>query len=113
MARPKTGQTPPISFRPPAPVRDDFDARTQVAKRDRSDALIEAMHDWIKKQDRAGRVYITTDASDRYHATAACPRFQAGRHTGDERHPILGLTTETAAAARQTPCPECVKTEKS
>lgn len=53
MARPKTGQTPVITFRPPLQVREDFDARAKAAKRSRSDALIEAMHDWIRKQDRA------------------------------------------------------------
>lgn len=109
MARPKTGQTPVVTFRPPGPIRDDFDARAQLTKRDRSDSLIEAMHDWIKKQDRAnGATYITTEASDRYHFTAACPLFQAGRHAGDERHPVLGLSAAEADAARQTPCPECV-----
>lgn len=53
MARPATGQTPVITFRPPPQVRDDFDQRAKAAGRSRSDALIEAMHDWIKKQDRA------------------------------------------------------------
>jgi hypothetical protein len=52
MARPVTGQTPVITFRPPPQVREDFDQRAKAAKRSRSDALIEAMHDWIRKQDR-------------------------------------------------------------
>src|SRR4051812_16466327 len=109
MARPATGQTFVVTFRPPQPIRDDFDARAALAKRDRSDALIEAMHDWIRKQDRAnGAPYITTEASDRYHTTAACPKFQAGRNAGDKRHPIVPLTAADAATARQTPCPECV-----
>lgn len=62
-----------------------------------------------KLPDRpAAPAYITTDASDRYHSTAGCPLFQAGRKSGDGRHPIVGLTAADAVSARQTPCPECV-----
>lgn len=52
MARPATGQTPVTTFRPPSKLRDDFDAEAKAAGRTRSDALIEAMHDWIKKKRR-------------------------------------------------------------
>lgn len=52
MGRPATGQTPPVSFRPPKSLKDEFDALVKAAGRDRSDALIEAMHDWIKKKQR-------------------------------------------------------------
>ncbi|MFF4479482.1 hypothetical protein ACFY1A_21020 [Streptomyces sp. NPDC001520] len=52
MARPATGQTPVVTFRPPPPLRKDFDAEAETAGRSRSDALIEAMHDWIKKKQR-------------------------------------------------------------
>lgn len=52
MARPATGQTPVVTFRPPSPLRDEFDAEAKQAGRSRSDALIEAMHDWIKKRRR-------------------------------------------------------------
>jgi Arc/MetJ-type ribon-helix-helix transcriptional regulator len=52
MARPKTGQTPPISFRPPQKLREEFDHEVQASGRNRSDVLIEAMHDWLKKRRR-------------------------------------------------------------
>jgi hypothetical protein len=52
MARPATGQTPVVTFRPPTPLRDEFDTEAKEAGRSRSDALIEAMHDWIKKRRR-------------------------------------------------------------
>lgn len=52
MARPATGQTPVITFRPPSPLREEFDIEAKEAGRSRSDALIEAMHDWIKKRHR-------------------------------------------------------------
>lgn len=45
-----------MTFRPPVQVRDDFDERAKAAGRSRSDALIEAMHDWIRKQDRMGHI---------------------------------------------------------
>lgn len=52
MARPATGQTPPISFRPPQKLREEFDEEVQASGRNRSDVLIEAMHDWLKKRRR-------------------------------------------------------------
>ena len=52
MARPATGQTPPISFRPPEKLREEFDAEVRASGRNRSDVLIEAMHDWLRKRRR-------------------------------------------------------------
>jgi hypothetical protein len=52
MARPATGQTPVVTFRPPQQLRDDFDQEAKASGRTRSDALIEAMHDWLKKRQR-------------------------------------------------------------
>lgn len=52
MARPATGQTPPISFRPPSQLLKDFDATIEEG-RSRSDVLIELMHDRVTKRYRA------------------------------------------------------------
>lgn len=52
MARPATGQTPPISFRPPKQLREEFDEEVKASGRNRSDVLIEAMHDWLRKRRR-------------------------------------------------------------
>jgi hypothetical protein len=51
MARPKTGQTPPISFRPPQQLLKDFDATVEEG-RSRSDVLIELMHERVAKKPR-------------------------------------------------------------
>lgn len=51
MARPKTGQTPPISFRPPQQLLREFDATIEEG-RSRSDVLIELMHDRVTKKQR-------------------------------------------------------------
>jgi metal-responsive CopG/Arc/MetJ family transcriptional regulator len=50
--RPATGQTPPISFRPPVALRQELDELAKAEGRDRSDVLIEAAHDWIRKKRR-------------------------------------------------------------
>jgi hypothetical protein len=52
MARPATGQTKVMGFRPPKPLRDEFEAIAKSEERSPSDALIEAMHDWVKKKRR-------------------------------------------------------------
>jgi hypothetical protein len=52
MGRPATGQTKVMGFRPPKPLRDEFEALAKTEGRSPSDALIEAMHDWIKKKRR-------------------------------------------------------------
>ncbi|MFJ4974231.1 hypothetical protein ACIP6X_02570 [Streptomyces coeruleorubidus] len=52
MARPATGQTKVMGFRPPKPLRDEFERLAAADKRTPSDALIEAMHDWVKKKQR-------------------------------------------------------------
>lgn len=52
MGRPATGQTKVMGFRPPKPLRDEFEALAGAEDRSPSDALIEAMHDWIKKKQR-------------------------------------------------------------
>lgn len=51
MARPATGQTPPISFRPPPQLLREFDATIEEG-RTRSDVLIELMHDRINRKRR-------------------------------------------------------------
>jgi hypothetical protein len=51
MARPATGQTPPISFRPPPQLLKDFDATIEEG-RSRSDVLIELMHERINRKRR-------------------------------------------------------------
>lgn len=50
--RPATGQTKVMGFRPPKPLRDEFEQLAATEHRTPSDALIEAMHDWIKKKRR-------------------------------------------------------------
>jgi len=52
MGRPATGQTKVMGFRPPKPLRDEFEALAKAKGRTPSDALIEAMHDWLKKEGR-------------------------------------------------------------
>jgi hypothetical protein len=52
MARPATGETKVMGFRPPKPLRDEFTALAEADGRTPSDALIEAMHDWVKKKRR-------------------------------------------------------------
>ncbi|MCP3820045.1 ribbon-helix-helix domain-containing protein [Streptomyces sp. A3M-1-3] len=50
--RPATGRTPVISFRPPTPLREELDELATAEGRDRSDVLIEAVHDWVRKKRR-------------------------------------------------------------
>lgn len=50
MGRPATGQTKVMGFRPPKPLRDEFEALAEAEGRTPSDALIEAMHDWLRKK---------------------------------------------------------------
>ncbi|MFJ1757352.1 ribbon-helix-helix protein, CopG family [Kitasatospora sp. NPDC088134] len=50
--RPATGQTPPISFRPPVALVKELDELAKAEGRDRTDVLIEAAHDWIRKKRR-------------------------------------------------------------
>ncbi|WP_179201630.1 hypothetical protein [Streptomyces caniscabiei] len=52
MARPATGQTKVMGFRPPKQLRDEFEALAASEDRTPSDALVEAMHDWVKKKRR-------------------------------------------------------------
>ncbi|MFF6794295.1 hypothetical protein ACFY9C_35095 [Streptomyces filamentosus] len=52
MGRPATGQTRVMGFRPPKPLRDEFEALAKAEERSPSDALVEAMHDWVKKKKR-------------------------------------------------------------
>lgn len=59
--RPATGQTPPISFRPPKPLREELDALAKAEGRDRSDVLIEAVHDWVRKKRREQAAEKPTD----------------------------------------------------
>ncbi|MFJ4847521.1 hypothetical protein [Streptomyces sp. NPDC088733] len=39
-----------MGFRPPKPLRDEFEELATAEERTPSDALIEAMHDWVKKK---------------------------------------------------------------
>lgn len=50
--RPATGQTPVKSFRPPTALWDEFVELATAEGRKHSDALIEAMHDWVRKHRR-------------------------------------------------------------
>lgn len=52
MGRPATGQTKVMGFRPPKPLRHEFERLAEAEGRTPSDALIEAMHDWIEKKER-------------------------------------------------------------
>jgi len=52
VGRPATGETPVVSFRPPVALRKELDKLAKAEGRARSDALIEAMHDWVEKKRR-------------------------------------------------------------
>lgn len=52
VGRPRTGQTKVMGFRPPKPLRDEFEELAKEEGRSPSEALIEAMHDWVKKRRR-------------------------------------------------------------
>ena len=52
MGRPATGQTPVKTFRPPEQLSAEFEQLANLEGRSCTDALIEAMHDWIKKKRR-------------------------------------------------------------
>lgn len=52
MGRPATGKTKVMGFRPPKPLRDRFEQLAATEERTPSDALVEAMHDWVKKKER-------------------------------------------------------------
>jgi hypothetical protein len=52
MGRPATGQTKVMGFRPPKPLRDEFEELAKADGHTPSAALVEAMHDWIKKKRR-------------------------------------------------------------
>ena len=52
MGRPATGKTKVMGFRPPKPLRDRFEQLATAEERTPSDALVEAMHDWVKKKER-------------------------------------------------------------
>ncbi|MFD9223844.1 GIY-YIG nuclease family protein [Streptomyces sp. NPDC060064] len=50
--RPATGQTRVMAFRPKQELRDEFEELAAAEERSPSDALVEAMHDWVKKKRR-------------------------------------------------------------
>ncbi|WP_327413700.1 hypothetical protein [Streptomyces sp. NBC_01233] len=52
VGRPATGKTPVVSFRPPVALREELDALAEAEGRARSDVLIEAVHDWVRKKRR-------------------------------------------------------------
>lgn len=47
--RPATGETRVMGFRPPEPLRAEFEQLARDQGRTPSDALIEAMHLWIDR----------------------------------------------------------------
>lgn len=55
MAHPRTGRKKPVSFRPPNPLREQFEAEADAQGRTRTDALTEAMHLWITAQTKRRR----------------------------------------------------------
>lgn len=52
MARPKTGQTPVKTFRPPEPLWEEVMEYAKAEKRPYADVIIEALHDWLRKKSR-------------------------------------------------------------
>ncbi len=50
--RPKTGQKPIVSFRPPEPLLKEFDHYVEAEGGSRTDILTSLMHDWVKKKRR-------------------------------------------------------------
>lgn len=52
MGRPATGQTKPMSFRPPKPLREEFERIADAEGRSYTDVLIALMHDWVQKKQR-------------------------------------------------------------
>lgn len=52
VGRPATGKTPVVSFRPPVALREELDALAEAEGRARSDVLVEAVHDWVRKKQR-------------------------------------------------------------
>ncbi|MFC9269139.1 hypothetical protein ACFTXJ_15390 [Streptomyces zhihengii] len=66
----------------------------------------------VRPDAAAWQRLITTDGSDRYHASESCPAFQSGRSgneaQGIELRPVVTLTAEEAEVASQTKCAECL-----
>lgn len=58
--RPPTGETKVMGFRPPAALRAEFEQLAAAEGRKPSDALIEAMHDWVDKKRRQRPVETTS-----------------------------------------------------
>lgn len=52
MARPATGQTPVVSFRPPQALRTRFDALAEAEGLSRTEALIRLMHEYVDRRER-------------------------------------------------------------
>lgn len=50
--RPATGQTPVKSFRPPPALWAELEDLAAAEGRKVSDALVEAVHDWVRKKAR-------------------------------------------------------------
>jgi hypothetical protein len=106
-----------------------FTARRAIAEADAKTATLDMIERWTHSTQELRLVtgelldmmetvhrstapieFITTEASERYHTSADCSKFQAGRNAGDGRHPVVLLTASEAEQARQTACPECVPT---
>lgn len=50
--RPATGQTPVKSFRPPPALWAELERIAATEGRKASEALVEAVHDWVRKKSR-------------------------------------------------------------
>jgi hypothetical protein len=61
MARPATGQTKVKSFRPPGPLWKEVEEIAATEGRKNSDAVIEALHDWVKKKRRERAAAVRSD----------------------------------------------------
>lgn len=53
--RPATGQKRVVTFRPPDPMREQFEAQATALGREKTDCLTEALHDWLAKQERLAK----------------------------------------------------------
>ncbi|WP_225840299.1 ribbon-helix-helix domain-containing protein [Streptomyces sp. NK08204] len=115
MARPRTGQTPPISFRPPPQLLKEFDATIEEG-RSRSDVLIELMHERVtrKERERAAAERAATNGDPdsmcgaahrtEHHGVARCSRGHGhpGVHTGHADDGTRHQWPERPASSEET-----------
>lgn len=103
MARPKTGQTPVKTFRPPIPLWAQVMKHVEAEQRAYGDVVVEALHDWLRKKDReqaaaeraakdgdpdtrCGDAYRPAPQSTDTRSVARCTRGQGhpGEHAGPD-----------------------------